>query len=132
MHSLSFLPFSSYYHQKDKNLTKCNILNTLAFTKYGKLAKHSLKNLFPWSIVLGLDDSCSWPQEGLSKLWSLAMASNVESSTPPLLSTVSTIALGRMAPACQIGSKTLFWFLSQPCLLSLGFGASINGSSARL
>ena len=51
IHSLLFLLFRIIII---KNLTICSILNTLAFTIYGKFANHSFDKLWPWSLALAV------------------------------------------------------------------------------
>ena len=41
-----------YFRIIIKNLTKCNILNTLAFKHYGKFADHNLEKFCPRSLAL--------------------------------------------------------------------------------
>ena len=83
--------FKSYYFRIIiKHLTKCNIFCTFAFKNYEKFTDHTLKKLcfrflastFP---VVGFERVCPkkvgpWPRI----LESLALASNVVSSTLPL------------------------------------------------
>ena len=66
--------------------------------------------------ALGLERLCldkSVLGLGLDFCKSLALASKAVSSTPSLLATMSTKALGRMGPTWQIGCKRLFWFLTR-------------------
>ena len=64
------------------------------------------------SSVLGLDHFCPWPREGLSSksrsfasdfFWFLALASNIVSSTPPLVKSNTVLSTARHR--CNISSK---------------------------
>ena len=89
-------------------------------------------------MFLVLDGSCSWPRKGLpSKSRSLTLASHVVSSTPSLLSTMSTKALERMGPTCQIDSKkailvfepTLYFVIRIWCFYEWFFNSFITGKA---
>ena len=51
--------FKSYYFQiAIKNLTKCNILNTISFKNFDKFVNHNSEKMY---LVLGIDHFCPWP-----------------------------------------------------------------------
>ena len=90
--------FKNYYFRIIiKNFKKCNILNIFAFKNYGKFADNNLEKLCPRSLnstipVFGLEGVSPrkvgpWPRIFFE---SLALASKVVSSTPPLVTDLYT------------------------------------------
>ena len=55
-----------YFRIIIKNLTKCNILNTLTLKKIWEISQTLFRKIVSLVLGLGLDDSCSWPRKRLS------------------------------------------------------------------
>ena len=136
MNSLLFLLYSNY-HQK---LYKKKYLKHSCAYKNGKFANHNSEKLCLSSLAL----VSTIPALGFERMslistylasnffMLLVLASNVVSSTLPPLSTMSTKALGRMGPTCQIGSKKLILIFEPTLLVVIRSDACMNGSPALL
>ena len=107
MHSSLFSLFSNYH----QNSTECNILDILGFKNMEKLPIIIKKNLsLPFASRKSVLISRFFALAS-NFFQSLALASKVVSSTPPLQATMSTKALGKMDPIlAQSAPKVYFGF----------------------
>ena len=72
-----------------------------------------LRTLAPVSFVLGLEHSCPWPREGMSrKGLSLTWASSLASSTPPLVNRILTSVFELSCYYTREDLRLFFWLLN--------------------